>query len=651
MAFEALSQILAICQKESIDFAEAVLREDSKDRLVDREASIRQMTAMWESMCDASDSYDVSRKSNSGLVGGAGGVMADYVAAGNTLCGDAMGRVIAQALQMGESNACMKRIVAAPTAGACGVLPAVLIPLFRDDPNTIRALFVAAGIGQVIATRASIAGASGGCQAEIGSASAMAAGALVYLRGGSCEQILAAVAMSLKNLLGLVCDPVSGLVEVPCVKRNVIGAVNAMSAADMALAGIQSMIPADQVIDASRMVVYPGLINTHHHLYQLFSRNLPEVQRMELFPWLVTLYDVWKNLDEEVVAASSLVGMAELLKTGCTTCFDHHYVFPARAGDLIGAQFRAAELVGMRFHASRGSMDLSRKDGGLPPDSVVQTIDQILADSERLVRVWHDPSRFSMRQVALAPCSPFSVSTDLLRESARLARSLEVRLHTHVAETRDEEQYTLERFGLRPLAYLEGLGWTGPDVWYAHGIHFNDDELKALAATGTGVAHCPISNMKLSSGVCRVPEMLRLGVPVGLAVDGAASNDGSNLLEELRVCYLLHRLQSSQSAPTGYDILKLATRGSARLLGRDDIGCLAAGMAADCFLISLDRIELAGAQFDPLSLLGTVGLKGPVDYTIVNGMAVVQNGELVTADEGELAARANAAVCRYLGRC
>ena len=224
MAFEALSQILAICQKESIDFAEAVLREDSKDRLVDREASIRQMTAMWESMCDASDSYDVSRKSNSGLVGGAGGVMADYVAAGNTL------------------------------SGACGVLPAVLIPLFRDDPNTIRALFVAAGIGQVIATRASIAGASGGCQAEIGSASAMAAGALVYLRGGSCEQILAAVAMSLKNLLGLVCDPVSGLVEVPCVKRNVIGAVNAMSAADMALAGIQSMIPADQVIDAMKEV-------------------------------------------------------------------------------------------------------------------------------------------------------------------------------------------------------------------------------------------------------------------------------------------------------------------------------------------------------------------------------------------------------------
>ena len=364
---------------------------------------------------------------------------------------------------------------------------------------------------------------------------------------------------------------------------------------------------ADQVIDASRMVVYPGLINTHHHLYQLFSRNLPEVQRMELFPWLVTLYDVWKKLDEEVVAASSLVGMAELLKTGCTTCFDHHYVFPARAGDLIGAQFRAAELVGMRFHASRGSMDLSRKDGGLPPDSVVQTIDQILADSERLVRVWHDPSRFSMRQVALAPCSPFSVSTDLLRESARLARSLEVRLHTHVAETRDEEQYTLERFGLRPLAYLEGLGWTGPDVWYAHGIHFNDDELKALAATGTGVAHCP--DLQHEALLRCVPGCLRCfawGCRWGLAVDGAPPTT-AHLLEELRVCYLLHRLQSSQSAPTGYDILKLATRGSARLLGRDDIGCLAAGMAADCFLISLDRIELAGASSTPSPCWGRWG--------------------------------------------
>ena len=407
---------------------------------------------------------------------------------------------------------------------------------------------------------------------------------------------------------------------------------------------------ADTVLDASSMAVYPGLINTHHHLYQLFSRNLPEVQKMELFPWLVTLYEVWKDLDEEVVAWSSLTGFGELLKTGCTTCFDHHYVFPHGAGDLIAAQFRSASQAGIRFVASRGSMDLSKKDGGLPPDSVVQTIDEILADSERLVRVWHDPSPYSMRQMVLAPCSPFSVSGDLMRESARLARSLGVRLHTHVAETRDEEQFTLEKFSMRPLAYMESLGWVGPDVWYAHGIHFNDAELRLLADTGTGVAHCPISNMKLASGVCRVPEMLKLGVPVGLAVDGAASNDGSDLLEELRVCYLLHRLHASAAAPTGYEVLKLATRGSARLLGREDIGCLAPGKAADCFLIDLSRLSLVGAQFDPMSVLGTVGFKGNVDYTIVNGVPVVQNGELTTFDEVEAVRSANRVVRRYLNR-
>ena len=410
------------------------------------------------------------------------------------------------------------------------------------------------------------------------------------------------------------------------------------------------LMHADQTIDASDMVVYPGLVNTHHHLYQIFSRNLPEVQRMELFPWLQTLYEVWKNLDEEVVYHSSLTGMAEMLKTGCTTCFDHHYVFPAHAGDLVAAQFRAADTLGMRFHASRGSMDLSQKDGGLPPDSVVQSIDAIMADSERLVRAWHDASRFSMHQVALAPCSPFSVTGDLMRESAKLARSLGVRLHTHVAETKDEERYTLERFGMRPVAYMESLGWTGPDVWYAHGIHFDDDELRILAETGTGVAHCPASNMKLSSGVCRVPDMLRLHVPVGLALDGSASNDGCDMLEELRVAYLLHRLHSSQDAPTGYDLLKMATRGSAQILGRTDIGYLAPNMAADCFLVNLEQLPLVGAQFDPKSMLGTVGLKGSVDYTIVNGVPVVQRGELTTLDEARTVSQANAVVRRYLDR-
>lgn len=407
---------------------------------------------------------------------------------------------------------------------------------------------------------------------------------------------------------------------------------------------------ADQVIDASRMVVYPGLINTHHHLYQLFSRNLPEVQRMELFPWLVTLYDVWKNLDEEVVATSSLVGMAELLKTGCTTCFDHHYVFPARAGDLIGAQFRAAELVGMRFHASRGSMDLSQKDGGLPPDSVVQTVDAIMKDSARVIEAYHDPSFGSMRQVALAPCSPFSVSGELLRQSAILARQYGVRLHTHLCETRDEEHYTLEHYGVRPLEYMASLGWTGPDVWYAHGIHFNDEELRELARTGTGVAHCPISNMKLASGVARVPEMLALDVPVGLAVDGSASNDGSSLMEELRVCYLLHRLTSSEKAPSGYQVLKMATRGSARLLGREDIGQLAVGKCADFFLVDSRRLELVGGEYSPADVLGTVGLRGPVDWTVVNGKVVVKEGHLATIDEEKIAADARKACADYLAK-
>ena len=407
---------------------------------------------------------------------------------------------------------------------------------------------------------------------------------------------------------------------------------------------------ADQVIDATDMVAYPGLINTHHHLYQTFSRNLPEVQKMELFPWLVTLYEVWKRLDGDVVTWSALTGMGELLKTGCTTCFDHHYVFPAGAGDLMGAQFRAAEQLGIRFHASRGSMDLSQKDGGLPPDSVVQTIDQILADCERTVCVWHDDSRYSMRQVALAPCSPFSVTGELMRESAKLARRLGVRLHTHLAETKDEQDFTMEKFGLRPLAYMEQLGWLGEDVWFAHGIHFTEEELRLLASTGTGVAHCPASNMKLSSGVCRVPEMLKLGVPLGLAVDGSASNDGSSMLEEMRVCYLLHRLSWSANAPTGYDILKMATRGSARLLGRDDIGHLAPGMAADLFLVRLNRLALTGAEFDPMNMLCTVGLRGDVDYTIVNGVAVVQNGMLTTVDEEQTAAHARQAVARYLNR-
>ena len=407
-------------------------------------------------------------------------------------------------------------------------------------------------------------------------------------------------------------------------------------------------VPADRVIDGSHMFCYPGLVNTHHHLYQVFSRNLPQVQNMELFDWLRTLYGIWKNLDADVIRLSSLTGMGELMKHGCTTCFDHHYVFPAGSGDLLGAQFAAADELGIRMYASRGSMDLSKKDGGLPPDSVVQTVDEILRDSVHAIETYHDASYGAMHRVALAPCSPFSVSAELLRQSAVLARQYGVRLHTHLCETKDEEDFMLAREGVRPLAYMERLGWIGSDVWFAHGIHFNDEELRLLAQTGTGVAHCPISNMKLSSGVARIPEMLALGVPVGLAVDGSASNDGSSLLEELRVAYLLHRLTSSRQAPTGYDVLKMATRGSARLLGRDDIGQLSEGKCADLFMIDARRLELVGCGCDAGSVLGTVGVRGPVDYTVVHGRVTVEGGRLVTVDEERLAREADAKCRAYL---
>ena len=407
---------------------------------------------------------------------------------------------------------------------------------------------------------------------------------------------------------------------------------------------------ADKVIDGSGMLCYPGLINAHHHLYQVFSRNLEKVQNMELFDWLKTLYEIWKNLNEDTVHLSSQVAMGELIKNGCTTVFDHHYVFPKDAGDLIGAQAAAAEKLGVRMYFSRGSMDLSVKDGGLPPDSVVQSIDEIMKDSEELVAKYHDTSFTSMKRIALAPCSPFSVSADLLRESAILARKLGVRLHTHLCETKDEENYMLETRGIRPLKYMEEVGWIGDDVWYAHGIHFNDEELKLLAETGTGVCHCPISNMKLSSGVARIPEMLSMNIPVGLGVDGSASNDGNSLLEEIRCSFLMHRLHSGYDAPTGYDLLKMATMGSARLLGREkEIGSIEVGKCADFFMVDSNRIELVGACYDPKSVFGTVGFRMPVDYTVINGQVTVEQGRLTGIDEAKLVEDSNKELKRYLG--
>ena len=407
-------------------------------------------------------------------------------------------------------------------------------------------------------------------------------------------------------------------------------------------------VQADEIIDASRLILYPGLINTHHHLYQYFTRNLRHVQNLELFDWLTALYDIWAHLNEDTVRLSSLSGMGELMKYGCTTCFDHHYVFPNGAGDLLAAQFSAAESLGIRMVSSRGSMSLSRKDGGLPPDSVVQTTDEILRDSREAIERYHDSSDFSMRQIVLAPCSPFSVTADLMRESAKLARSYGVRLHTHLCETKDEERFTLSTRGMRPLAYMESVDFVGSDVFYAHGIYFNDEELEFLAKTGTGVAHCPCSNMKLSSGVARIPDMLRLDVPVGLAVDGSASNDASNLMEEMRAAYLMHRLRYGAEAPSGYDLLKMATRGSARLLGRNKLGQIAGGFAADLFAIRYDRLEMAGAERDEANLFGTVGYHLPADAVWVGGRMTVKDGALLSIDEEKTAAQSRAEIERLL---
>jgi len=400
-------------------------------------------------------------------------------------------------------------------------------------------------------------------------------------------------------------------------------------------------VVADDVIWASGMYVYPGLINTHHHLYQTFTRNLPGVQNLELFDWLRALYRIWRGLTPEMVYYSTLTGLGELLKYGCTTSVDHHYVFPRQAeSTLIDRQIEAAAELGMRFHPCRGSMSLGESSGGLPPDDVVQTTDEILRDSQRLIECYHDPDPGSMCQIALAPCSPFSVSADLLKQTAELAREYGVRLHTHLAETLDEERFCIEAVGMRPLAYMESLGWLGSDVWYAHGVHFSDEEIRLLAQTQTGVAHCPTSNQKLCSGRALVERLLQTGVPVGLAVDGSASNDCSNMLAEIRTAYLLHRLAIGNQAPTPADILDLATNGGARLIGRPELGSIEEGKAADMFLVTADTLEWVGADFDPASALATIGLCRPVDYTIVAGKIVVKDGRLVNIDETAVARKA-----------
>jgi cytosine/adenosine deaminase-related metal-dependent hydrolase len=407
--------------------------------------------------------------------------------------------------------------------------------------------------------------------------------------------------------------------------------------------------PEALTIDCSTKLVLPGLINSHHHLFQTLTRNLPAVQNRALFTWLTTLYEIWKFFDAESIYYATLLGCGELLKTGCTTTTDHHYLYPKDlAADIPSLQFDAAGQLGIRFCPTRGSMSRSRRDGGLPPDSVVQNEDQILAHSEEMIQKYHDPAPLAMRQMHLGPCAPFNVTPELMRETARMARKYGVRLHTHLAETRDEEIYCQETYGQRPLQFLMDLDWIGDDVWYAHGIHFNDDELALLAATGTGIAHCPASNMRLGSGFARVPEMLRLGIPVGLAVDGSASNDSSDMVGEMRQALLLHRVRYGADAMSAEQVLEMATLGSARLLGRNDIGSLEIGKAADIAIFDLKKLEYTGALSDPLAALIFSGINHEVDTTIVNGEIVVQNGRLVRFDEEEIIRKGNALAAAML---
>lgn len=413
---------------------------------------------------------------------------------------------------------------------------------------------------------------------------------------------------------------------------------------------------ADEIIDLSGHIVFPGLVNTHHHFYQTLTRAVPKAQDTNLFNWLVTLYTIWARLTPEDIRTSTQTALAELALSGCTTASDHLYLFPN--GSKLDDEIEAATEVGLRLHASRGSMSLGESQGGLPPDSVVDTEEAILKDSQRLIETYHNPNPGSMVQIVLAPCSPFSVTTELMRQSAVLAREYGVHLHTHLAETEDEEDFCLEKFGHRPVAYMQEVDWIGHDVWFAHSVYVNSEEIKLYADTGCGVAHCPGSNMRLASGIAPIVEMLTMGVNVGLGVDGSASNDSSHLLGEARLAMLLSRVgagvrgasRSGEDAPplmSARQALEIATRGGAAVLGRTDIGSLEVGKCADLFAINLNRLDYAGALHDPVAA-AIFCAPQKVDLSMVGGKLVVKDGELVGLDVPALVSKHNQAAARLL---
>ncbi len=400
--------------------------------------------------------------------------------------------------------------------------------------------------------------------------------------------------------------------------------------------GGQPSTSVEQTFDASEHVVLPGLINTHHHFYQTLTRAYPDALNKELFPWLKSLYPVWAGLTEQAIHVSTRLACVELLLSGCTTAGDHHYVFPEAAREALDIQVDAMQQIGIRGALTRGSMSLGEDDGGLPPRNTIQTEDAILSDSNRVIDTFHDASDGSMMTVALAPCSPFSVSENLMKETAVLARKKGVRLHTHLAETFDENDFCIKVFGVRPVDYLERVGWMADDVWLAHGIHFNDEEIARLGKAGVGITHCPSSNMVLGSGQCRTLELEKAGSPVGLGVDGSASADCSNLIQEVRQAMLLQRLRYGSAGVTHFDAFRWATKGSAQCLGRDDIGEIALGKQADLALFRLDELRFSGSG-DPLAALLLCGAH-QADAVMIAGEWKVKNGEVLGLDLAELMA-------------
>jgi cytosine/adenosine deaminase-related metal-dependent hydrolase len=393
--------------------------------------------------------------------------------------------------------------------------------------------------------------------------------------------------------------------------------------------------PADRRVDATGCLVTPGFVNTHHHLYQWATRGY--AQQSTLFEWLVELYPVWAGIDEDVTRAAAVAGLTRLARTGCTTAADHHYVFPRHGGDVFGAVVDAARTVGIRLHAVRGSMDRGESNGGLPPDSIVETTGDALARTAEAIDRFHDPSPESFVRVAVGPCSPFSVTDDLMRSSAELARASGVRLHTHLAETLDEERQCLAEHGCTPAELADRLGWLGDDVWFAHGIHFSDDAVARLGATGTGVAHCPTSNSRLGAGIARVQDLVHAGVPVGLGADGAASNEDGGLGVELRQAVYLARQKEGPSSATARDGLWLATMGGARCLGREgEIGSLEPGKQADLAVWRLDGVDHAGIA-DPVAAL-VFGVLPPLALLLAGGREVVVDDECRTVSEPDAAA-------------